>query len=70
MWAIFGEINALSPIAAAMATNPERSFPQILLKTSDLKAAYTFFRHAEATSDNLQLAHREVVIEQWHKTGG
>jgi len=56
-------------IAAAMATNPDRSIPQMFLKTSEIKAAYTFFRHAEATPENLQLAHREVVMEQLHQTG-
>jgi hypothetical protein len=52
-----------------MATNPDRSIPQMFLNTYDIKAAYTFFRHPEATPDNLQLAHHEVVIEQLHQAG-
>ena len=41
----------------------------MFLNTSDIKAAYTFFRHPEATPDNLQQAHREVVLEQMGKAG-
>jgi Transposase Tn5 dimerisation domain len=37
--------------------------------TYDVKAAYSFFRHPEATPENLQLAHREVVMEQLHQAG-
>lgn len=56
-------------IAAAMATNPAQSIPQIFPTPYEVKAAYSFFRHPEATPDNLQLAHREVVIEQLHRAG-
>lgn len=52
-----------------MATTPDRSIPQMFLNTYDIKAAYTFFHHSEATPDNLQLAHREVVMEQLHNCG-
>lgn len=41
----------------------------MFLHTYDVKAAYNFFRHPEATPDNLQLAHREVVLEQLHQAG-
>jgi hypothetical protein len=37
--------------------------------TYDVKAAYSFFRHPETTPENLQLAHREVVMEQLHQAG-
>ena len=56
-------------IATAMATNPDRSIPKMFLQAYDIKAAYNFFSHPEATPDNLQLAHREVVLEQMHLPG-
>jgi len=56
-------------IAAAMAMNPDRSIPKIFIDRYDIKAAYNFFSHPEATPDNLQLAHREVVLEQMHLPG-
>jgi hypothetical protein len=56
-------------IAAAMATSPDQSIPQMFRHTYDIKAAYTFFRHPEATPENLQQAHREVVMEQLHRAG-
>ena len=56
-------------IATARATNPARSIPQMFLNPYDVKAAYSFFRHPEATPEALQLAHREVVFEQLHQPG-
>lgn len=56
-------------IAAAMAANPDRSIPQMFLKAYDIKAAYKFFRHPEATPENLQMTHREFVLEQLHQVG-
>lgn len=56
-------------IATAMATNPTRSIPQMFLSPYDVKAAYSFFRHPEATPEALQLAHREVVLEQLQQPG-
>ncbi len=53
-------------MAAAMAMNPDQSIPKMFIHSYDIKAAYNFFAHPEATPDNLQLAHREVVIEQMH----
>ena len=41
----------------------------MFLNSYDIKAAYTFFRQIEATPDNLQQSHREVVMEQLHKLG-
>lgn len=52
-----------------MATNPAQSIPQMFLNSYDVKAAYSFFRHPEATPDNLQQAHREMVMEQLHQAG-
>ena len=56
-------------IAAAMALNPDRSIPKMFIHAYEIKAAYNFFNHPEATPDNLQLAHREVVLEQLHRAG-
>ena len=56
-------------IAAAMAMNPDKSIPKIFTEAYDIKAAYNFFRHPEATPDNLQRAHRELVLEQLHRPG-
>lgn len=41
----------------------------MFLTPYDVKAAYSFFRHPEATPDALQLAHREVVLEQMQHPG-
>jgi transposase-like protein/transposase Tn5 family protein len=56
-------------IAAAMATNPGQSIPQQCPTPYDVKATYTFLRHAEATPDNLQAGHREVVKEELQRPG-
>ncbi len=56
-------------IAAAMATNPAQSIPQMFLNSYDAKAAYNLFQHPEATPDNLQQSHREVVLEQLYQAG-
>ena len=73
----FGEVDLGDPrrnqravtVAAAMATNPAQSIPQIFSTPYEVKAAYSFFRHPEANPENLQQAHRELVIEQLHKPG-
>jgi len=52
-----------------MAVNPDRSIPKMFIHPYDIKAAYNFFSHPDATPDNLQLAHREVVLEQMHRAG-
>lgn len=49
-------------IAEAMAASPGASLPQMFAHPYDLKAAYTFFRHPEATPDNLQAGHRDRVL--------
>lgn len=56
-------------IAEAMAASPGRSLPQMFAHPYDLKAAYTFFRHPEATPDNLQAGHRERVLCEMEKPG-
>src|SRR5262245_53211546 len=56
-------------IAEAMAGSPGKSLPQIFAHPYDLKATYTFFRHPEATPDNLQAGHRERVLCEMEKPG-
>lgn len=56
-------------IAAAMATFPDKSLPQLFAHTYDLKAAYNLFQHPEATPDNLQACHRQLVFEQLQQPG-
>lgn len=41
----------------------------MFLNPYDVKAAYSFFRHPEATPEQLQLGHREVVCEQLQRPG-
>jgi hypothetical protein len=56
-------------IAEAMAASPGASLPQMFAHPYDLKAAYTFFRHPEATPDNLQAGHRDRVLCEMEKPG-
>jgi Transposase DNA-binding/Transposase Tn5 dimerisation domain len=56
-------------IAAAMAANPDKSIPKMFIHGYDIKAAYKFFSHPEATPDHVQLAHRELVLEQMRLPG-
>lgn len=56
-------------IAEAMAASPGKSLPQIFTHPYDLRAAYTFFHHPEATPDNLQAGHRERVLCEMEKPG-
>jgi hypothetical protein len=56
-------------IAAAMATNPGKSIPQIFARAYDVKATYEFFKREETTTDNVQGGHRELVMEEMKKPG-
>jgi hypothetical protein len=56
-------------IAEAMAASPGASLPQMFAHGYDLKAAYQFFRHPEATPDQLQAGHREGVLLEMEKPG-
>ena len=49
-------------IGEAMAAGPGKSLPQMFAHPYDLKAAYKFFRDPEATPDNLQSGHRDLVL--------
>ena len=52
-----------------MAANPDKSIPKMFIHGYDIKAAYKFFSHPEAMPDNVQLAHRELVLEQMRLPG-
>jgi hypothetical protein len=53
----------LSSLFSAAGLFKRRVFKtQMFARPYDFKAAYTFFRHLEATPDNLQAGHRERVL--------
>ncbi len=56
-------------IAEALAASPGVSLPQMFAHPYDLNAAYKFFRHPEATPDNLQAGHRDLVLCEMEKPG-
>lgn len=56
-------------IAEAMAASPGQNLPQLFAHPYDLRAAYTFFQHPEATPDNLQAGHRERVLCEMEQPG-
>lgn len=56
-------------IAEAMAASPGASLPQMFGDRNDLKAAYRFLRHEEATPDQLQAGHRERVLLEMEREG-
>jgi hypothetical protein len=56
-------------IAEAMAASPGAGLPQMFAHPYDLKAAYGLFAHPEATPDNLQAGHRELVLCEMERPG-
>lgn len=56
-------------IAEAMAASPGKALPQLFAHPYDLKAAYQFFRHPEATPDHVQAGHRERVLCEMEQPG-
>src|SRR5512145_2921547 len=56
-------------IAEAMAASPGKSLSEMFAHPYDLTAAYAFFRQPEATPDNLQAGHRELVLCEMEKPG-
>jgi hypothetical protein len=56
-------------IAEAMAASPGAALPQMFAHPYDLKAAYRFFRHPEATPDHVQAGHREQVLLAMEQPG-
>jgi Transposase DNA-binding len=56
-------------IAAAWASHPGASLPELFPTPYDLQAAYRMFDEPEATPDNLQRGHRQVVATRLHRPG-
>jgi hypothetical protein len=56
-------------IGQMMATKPGGSLPQIFPNRYDLKASYLLFANPEATPDDLQAMHRELVLEALRQPG-
>ena len=56
-------------IAQAMAHNPGLSISQMFAHPYEVKAAYNLFKHEDATPDQLQAGHRDLVIDQMHTAG-
>ncbi len=56
-------------IAEAMASQPGRSIPQLCRSPYAVKATYNFFKHEEATPDNIQAGHRAVVRQEMQRPG-
>jgi hypothetical protein len=56
-------------IAEAMAATPGGSIPTLFAHPYDIKAAYNLFKHPEATPDNVQAGHRELVLSEMQTPG-
>lgn len=56
-------------IAEAMALSPGATLPQMFAHRYDLKAAYNFFAHPEATPEQIQAGHRELVALAMRQPG-
>ena len=62
-------IDRVVTIAEAMAASPGKSIPDMFASTYDVKATYGLFKHQEATPDNLQAGHRDLVKQQIQDQG-
>lgn len=62
-------VDRVVTIAEAIAASPGKALPQLFAHPYDLKAAYKFFRHPEATPDNVQAGHRERVLCEMEQPG-
>src|SRR5690348_15317818 len=56
-------------IGQAMAAKPGKSLPQTFSRWGETKAAYNLFAHPEATPDQLQATHRELVMAALQQPG-
>jgi hypothetical protein len=56
-------------IGAAFAANPGGSIPQLFERWSETKAAYTFFGNPAVTPDEIQVTHRDLVLERMGQPG-
>jgi hypothetical protein len=62
-------IDRVVTIAVALAASPGKSIPDMFASTYDVKAAYELFKHTDATPDNLQAGHRDLVKQQIQDQG-
>ena len=56
-------------VAQALAMSPGGSINQLFHDRYDVKAAYNLFKREDATPDNLQAGHRQLIMEELHKPG-
>jgi len=52
-----------------MAENPGKTIPELFGRKYEVDATYTFFNREEATPENIQAGHREVVRQELQKPG-
>jgi hypothetical protein len=62
-------VDRVITIAEAMASSPGNSIPNMFRHRYDIKAAYNLFGHSEASPDNLQSGHRELIKDQMQQAG-
>lgn len=62
-------VERLKRLAAAFKAQPGRSIPALFERPYDITAAYRFLNHPEATPENIQAGHRQVVLEGLHEPG-
>lgn len=62
-------VRRVEQIASSLATHPGASIPRACGTTYDVKAAYNLFQHPQATPENLQAGHRELVLDALHEGG-
>jgi transposase-like protein/transposase Tn5 family protein len=62
-------VDRVETIAEAMAARPGKSLPQLFARPYDIKAAYHLFKLAEAAPENLQVGHRQWVLESLEQPG-
>ena len=62
-------LDRVMTIAEAMAASPGKSIPEMFASPYDVKATYALFNHQEATPDNLQAGHRDLVKQQLQEPG-
>src|SRR5712691_6885810 len=56
-------------MAEAMAATPGGSIPTIFAHPYDIKAAYNLCKHPDATPDNVQAGHRDLVLSEMQTPG-
>src|SRR5262245_25810432 len=56
-------------VAGALAARTGRSIPALFARRYDIKAAYSFFDHPDATPDHIQAGHRKIVGDGLRRPG-